>query len=127
MNKLHLQPLLKTLYSITMRLLIPIFFVLSSIPLLSYDEEVLIVQELIKATQNNLKAQNELLSSLIKFKQARQAFIEDPTSRKLATLLVKTAMAVQNQIENEHLAHLFSQDFLSEIQFYNQLGMQQKP
>ncbi|MCH9626827.1 MAG: hypothetical protein S4CHLAM2_04580 [Chlamydiales bacterium] len=109
-----------------MKLLIPIFFVFSALPLLA-DEEIEVVQELIAVTQKNLQAQKELLTALVQFKQARHAFVEEPTSRKLATKLVKASMCVQKQIETEHLAHLFESDFLTELHFFNQLGTQQKP
>lgn len=110
-----------------MKFLIPIFFVFSALPLMAFDEEIEVVQELVAVTEKSLAAQKELLIALVKLKQARSAFIEDPTSRKLATDVVKAAMLVQRQIENEHLAHLFSSDFLTEIQFYNQLGKKPKP
>lgn len=110
-----------------MKLLIPIFFVFSSLSLDAFDDEIEVVQDLISITEKSLSAQKELLPALVRLKQARSAFIEEPTSRKLATDLVKAAMAVQKQIENEHLAYLFSSDFLTEVQFYNQLGRKPKP
>ncbi len=109
-----------------MKFLIPIFFVFSALPLFA-DEEIEVMQELILASQKNLRAQKELLTSLVKFKKARQAFVGEPTSRKLATDLVKASLIVQKQIENENLTHLFSSDFLTEIHFFNQVAKQQKP
>lgn len=91
------------------------------------NEEIQTMQELINLSQKNLNGQRELLTYLLQFNRAREAFIEEPTSAKLATDLVKSAMVVQRKIEKEHLAHLFSTDFLGEVQFYNQLGKQQKP
>lgn len=110
-----------------MKFLIPIFFVFSTLPLVGADEEIEVLQDLISVTQKSLNAQKELLTALVKFKVARNAFVEEPTSRKLATILVKTAMVVYKKIEEEHLAHLFSSDFLTEIQFFNQLGTKPKP
>ncbi len=86
------------------------------------DEDIEILRELISSTQKSLTAQKELLTALVKLKNARSAFIEDPESRKHATELVKAAILIQKQIENEHLAHLFSSDFLTEIHFFNQLA-----
>ncbi|MCC5832743.1 MAG: hypothetical protein JJU12_06855 [Chlamydiales bacterium] len=110
-----------------MKFLIPIFFVFSLLPLAAFDEEIEVVRDLISVTENSLAAQKELLTALVKLNQAKSAFIEEPTSRKLATDVVKAAMLVQKEIENEHLAHLFSSDFLNEIQFYNLLGKKPKP
>lgn len=86
------------------------------------QDEALIIQELINTTQKNLEAQQAVLKILVEYNTAREAFITDPDSSKLATRLVKKAMRLQNHIEQEHLAHLFSADFITELSFYNQVG-----
>lgn len=95
--------------------------------LFASDVELEVMEELITATQKSLKSQKALFLSLVAFKEARASFIEDPTSRKRASDLVKAARMVQIELDQDHLAHLFSADFLSEIKFFNQLGLQQKP
>ena len=85
------------------------------------------MQELVVTTEKNLNAQKELLTALLKLKRTRAAFVEEPTSRKYATELVKAAVLVETKIEEEHLAHLFSSDFLTELHFFNQVGKQAKP
>lgn len=89
------------------------------------QDEINTLTELINATKRNLHSQQNLLKMVIEFKQARSAFMNDPSSAKLATLLVKKAMCVHQEIEKEHLTHLFSSSFLSEIIFFNQIGEQQ--
>lgn len=89
------------------------------------QDEINTLTELINATKQNLHTQQNLLKMVIEFKQARNAFISDPSSAKLATLLVKKAMRVHQEIEKEHLTHLFSSSFLTEIIFFNQIGEQQ--
>lgn len=104
-----------------------IFFLLMSSALHAADREVEIVEGLIHVTTQNLQAQHTLLVAITRFKEARVAFVEEPTSRLLATRLVRAATAVHQQIEQEHLSHLFEKDFLSEIQFFTQVGAQHKP
>lgn len=91
------------------------------------DPELEVMEELIQATQKSLKFQKNLFLSLIAFKEARASFVEDPTSRKKASVLVKAAKCVQKELEQDHLTHLFSPDFLHEIQFFNQLGTEPRP
>ncbi len=100
--------------------LIPVIIVLcSSISLWGAPQnEVLVMQGLVETTQKNLTSQKKLLKLLIEFKEAKEAFVKDDDNGKLATGLVKKATLLQQQIENAHLSHLFSSDFLSELQFY---------
>ncbi len=79
---------------------------------------------MIECSKINLEQQQRLLKSILDFKKTRDAFINDPTSSKLATSLVKNAMRVRVDMENCQAMHLFSNDFLSEIQFFAQVGMQ---
>lgn len=91
------------------------------------QDEIAVLQELIATTKKNLESQQHLLNRVIKFKQARAAFMADPTSGQLATRLVKSAMLLQKNLEKEHLAHLFSSDFLTELAFFDQIGNQHIP
>ena len=88
------------------------------------QDEISVLEELIDTTKKNLEGQQALLKILFEFKEARDAFIQDPDSNRLATTLVKRAMRLQKQVEQEHLSHLFSADFLMELTFYNQIGKQ---
>jgi hypothetical protein len=91
----------------------------------SSHEEVLVIEQLIETTQKNLINQKALLEKLRAYHQARDAFIGDPDSSKLATWLVKRAMHLHLHLEQAHLSHLFSTDFLTELSFYNQVGKHQ--
>ncbi len=88
-------------------------------------EEVLVIEELIATTQKNLRSQEALLQALNAYNHARDAYLADPDSSKRATLLVKRAMHLQSHLVREHLSHLFSPDFLTELAFYHQVGKNQ--
>lgn len=103
-------------------------FLLFSFPLIGaigQQDEIDLLRELIDTTKNNLDLQQELLRRVIEFKQARAAFSAEPTSTALAAKLVKSAMTLQKNLENSHLEHLFSSDLLTELAFFNQVGMKQ--
>jgi hypothetical protein len=89
------------------------------------QEEILVIEQLIETTKKNLEAQQTLLKLVLEVYQAREAFIADPESGKLATTLVKKAMSLHSHLEKEHLSHLFSSGFLEELAFYNRVGKQQ--
>ncbi|MFN0065121.1 MAG: hypothetical protein ACKVOH_02655 [Chlamydiales bacterium] len=86
--------------------------------------EITVMEELIRTTEKNLEGQKRLLKYLIEFQKARNAFVEESSSSKLGAILVRCAMHVHRQMEHEHLAHLFSPEFLEEIRFFNQVGSQ---
>lgn len=90
------------------------------------QNEIETLHELICATKRNLCFQEKLLRDLIEFKKARASFIEDPTSARLATKLVKTATQFYVGLQQERLEHLFATDFLIELAFYTQVGRAQK-
>lgn len=104
-----------------MKFLLTALFLFSSL-LAAPQDEILVIEELIETTKKNLETQEELLKIVSAFNQAREAFLADPDSGRLATGLVKRAMVLQNYLDKEHLAHLFSNDFIRELAFYYQVG-----
>jgi hypothetical protein len=98
-----------------------LFFPLSA----AQPEEIDVVEQLITTTKKNLDAQQRLLQMMIAYNQAKESFLEDPDSSKLATSLVRKSMLLHHHIMQEHLSHLFSTDFLVELSFFNQVGKNQ--
>lgn len=117
----------KSVYKIVGRVIVyptRLFFliVFSAFPLtLEAKEERGAIESLIEATKKNLDNQEKLLKAFIDFKEARLAFIEEPTSRKAATVLVLKALSLNNLIEGGNLAYLFSKETLEELNFYNKV------
>ena len=89
---------------------------------LNGEEAVAVIKELIASTERNLENQQRLLSYLEEFYVAREHFVRDSNSAQLGAALVRSAMRVHREMEEEHLAHLFSASFLEEIRFFNQMG-----
>lgn len=89
---------------------------------LQEQDEVIVLKRLIEVSKNNLLEQEELLKEVVLFKKKREDFIKDPTSAKLATMLVKTAVRLNEKIQKSHLTHLFSTSLLEEIKFFSEVG-----
>jgi len=102
---------------------LPLAFLLSFL-FAAPQDELLVIEELIQTTKKNLDSQQKLHTLVVEFNQSREAFIANPDSGRLATALVKQAMRLYNYLQKEHVTHLFSSDFLSELAFYNQVGKQ---
>lgn len=108
-------------------LLIGTTFPLSAQSSFTEQDEISVILELIDASKKNLEEQRKLLKLIVDFKKARESFISEPTSPRLATSLVKSAAAVSKEIEANQLTYLFSSDFLSEIRFFTQVGEKHSP
>lgn len=87
-------------------------------------DEIEIIQELVKVTQQKLTSHEKLLQQVIQFKKIRMQFIADPNSRKLATALVRSAEKINAEIQLQQLYYLFNEQFLKEIRFFAQVGQQ---
>ena len=80
------------------------------------------MKQLIETTEKSLEEQRRLLAHLEEFYKARILFVEDSNNAKAGAALVRAAMRINKELEQEHLAHLFSSEFLEEIRFFNQVG-----
>ena len=89
---------------------------------LKAEEALDTIKQLIATTEKSLDEQRSLLSLVEAFYQARALFVADSDDQKAAVTLVRAAMRVHRELENEHLSHLFSSEFLEEIRFFNQVG-----
>ena len=63
------------------------------------QDEIVVVEQLIETTQKNLDTQQALLKKMVEFKDAREAFLANLESGKLATALVKRAMELNSHLE----------------------------
>lgn len=80
------------------------------------------LEMLVAATRQQLEWQEELLLHTQQFEVLRTSFIESQDDPVLGTRMVRQAMRIHDLIEQAHLAHVFSEDFLEEISFFHDLG-----
>lgn len=104
------------------KLALSLLLVTSFFPLKAEEEAILVMRELVQASEKNLENQRRLLAFLEEFYQARERFVQESTNAQLGSALVRAAMRVQKELEQEQLAHLFTPEFLEEIRFFNQMG-----
>lgn len=88
------------------------------------DHEVETVQQLMRVTEQNLEDQKQLLAFLKDYKEKRFAYTQDKENREQAGLMVESAHTALQFIEEHHLNHLFTQEFLKELQFFEQFAKQ---
>lgn len=88
------------------------------------QDEIKMLEDLVESTKSKLASQEFLLQLMKEFKQYRSDFIANPTSRKLATGLVRSAKKIEQEIQNNHISHLFSESFLKEIHFFSDVARQ---
>jgi hypothetical protein len=91
-------------------------------PTVGDQDEVTILLELMETGRKNLEVQQKVYKLLMDFKKKRETFLQDPQSAKLAGSLVKAAMRLKQEIEKNYLTHVFSENFLSEIRFFAEVG-----
>lgn len=85
-------------------------------------DEIATLNELIEVTEKNLEHQKKTRELLIAFKQARLDFMNDPDNARKGTLMVRYAMELYREIEQQRLTHLFPPDFVYELQFFTEVG-----
>lgn len=97
-------------------LIIPLFGSLPS------QDEVGVLQELIEITRKNLVEEERLLKLIVEYKKAKEAFIVDSASSRLATSLVWSAQKLKKEVDSGHLSHLISESLLEEVRFFSGLA-----
>ncbi|MCB1180456.1 MAG: hypothetical protein KDK55_00345 [Chlamydiia bacterium] len=86
------------------------------------QDEIVVLKQLIEATQKSLNEQHTLLQSILRYRAVRELFFDDTTNSRKATNLVKMALQISNQLEESKMTHLFSKEFLEELSFYSSVG-----
>jgi hypothetical protein len=108
------------------RLLLISLLALSPLCATPGQDDVQVLSELVSLTKKTLAEQENLLKELADFKNKREKFLLDPESAKLATQLCKSAMKIEKEIEKDHLAHLLSEELLTEVRFFSKVGREGK-
>lgn len=86
------------------------------------QDEAIVLHSLIKATKRNLVAQKKLLKNLVEYKKSKIIFMKNPQAKKEGAEMVKAAMLLHREINKTRLSYLFSEKFLKEIDFFNEVG-----
>ena len=103
------------------RIALSLLLTLAFFPLKA-EEAVDIVKHLIDTSEKSLDDQRRLLTHLEEFYRARDLFVTDSNNSKAGAALVRSAMRINKELNEEHLSHLFPSEFLEEVRFFNQVG-----
>ncbi len=81
--------------------------------------EVEVIDHVIRRGEENLHLQKELRKEVAALGELRDRFAKGESSKEHVWNMVKTAKKVLDLIEQEHLAHLFSDEYLEELKFFS--------
>jgi len=80
------------------------------------------IEQLIASTQTRLEEERHLRRLLIQVQEEKEKFIKGEQTRACAARLSAAAQGAIQKIEQEHLHHLFSSEYMEELQFFSSIG-----
>jgi ribosomal protein L28 len=78
-----------------------------------------VLEQSIERTQKNLETQKKIKDLLVELNSLKKRFVKNETSKEEAWRMVKVSANVLKLIENDHLEHLFSVEFLEELKVFS--------
>lgn len=79
------------------------------------------LDHLIEITTKNLETQKRLRDYLMDYKQLEKNYLKNPQDKTLLFRFVKTARQLLNTIKENHLEHIFSSEFMNELNLLSQI------
>lgn len=103
------------------------FFALATLSLSALSgepatKEVEIVEGLIKLSERTVETQKNLRTLLIDYQKENKNYVEHPDDKEALFKTAKLALRVSQVIQENHLEHLFTQEFMSELNLFAQIG-----
>jgi len=77
------------------------------------------LEQSIERIQKNLEIQRKIKDLLIDLNALKKRFVKNETSKEEAWRMVKISSNVLRLIEDEHLEHLFTVEFLEELKVFS--------
>jgi hypothetical protein len=85
--------------------------------------ELQTLDHIISMTKENLTAQKVVKQKVQYYYRLQQAYLANPDDRELLFRMVKTSFKLLEIINNNHLQHAFSDDFLHELDVFAQVAV----
>jgi hypothetical protein len=85
-------------------------------------DEVAMMRHLITRTTEQLEMQRELLQWMQTFRAQKEAFVLGNENRAHVRAMVQNARRIFEHLIQKHLQHLFSQEYLDELQFFSSIA-----
>ncbi len=95
-----------------------------------FKDEVEALELLIESNESNerrIEVQKKLRNQMKVFQKQKEAFISGDESKSHAFSMVSNARLILGQIKEEHLAYLFSSDYLEELSFFSSIAGKSTP
>lgn len=86
------------------------------------ENEVVVVDRLIQATQDLLKLQQHLKELMISFHNQKEAFVQGDQTKKHVSVMVQTAREILEIITVQHWQFQFSQEYLDELTLFSSIA-----
>ncbi len=92
-----------------------------------FKDEVEALELLIVSNEKRIKIQKELRDQMRSFQRQKEAFILGDESKSHAFKMVSNAREILGLVKEEHLAYLFSSDYLDELIFFSSIAGKSSP
>ncbi|MCX6986890.1 MAG: hypothetical protein NT065_01855 [Chlamydiae bacterium] len=93
----------------------------------SLRDEVIAISELITAQRKRLDRQIELKNQMLQFRMQKEEFLKGSVGQKHALNMVINAKEILMGINQQHLAYLFSPEYIEELQFFSSVIEKNRP
>ncbi len=91
------------------------------------EDEVETMRHLIAVTEQQLAVQKQLRNVMAEFKKQKDRFFKGDQSNKHSFKMVKTASAILQIINDNHLQHLCSSEYLEELTLFSSIAGKNTP
>ena len=85
-------------------------------------DEVAMMRHLITRTAEQLEMHRELLQWMQTFRTQKEAFVLGNENKTHVRAMVQSARRIFEHLSEKHLQHLFSQEYLDELQFFSSIA-----
>lgn len=85
-------------------------------------KEIEVVEGLIKLSERNVETQKTLRTLIIDYQVANINYIQNPDDKDVLLKTAKLALRTSQIIQENHLEHLFTQEFMSELNLFAQIA-----
>lgn len=84
--------------------------------------ELSMLDSLIGVTESNLKNQKQLRAEIQDYQTLQGEYLKDTENTELLFRVAKSASRIYSNIEESHLGHTFSPEFLKELKLFAQVA-----
>jgi predicted nucleic-acid-binding protein len=86
------------------------------------EDELQVIEQLIRATTQQLEAQKQIKELMLQFGRQKEDFIQGNQTKSHAGRMVRTARQINEMLAANHLEHLFAKDYLDELTFFSSIA-----